>query len=141
MRWIVIANTVSAKIYARDSKNDKRLMLITELNHPEGLQKDQDLVSDRPGHYQTDHATRGSYEESHAKATQNDRFALSISNLLEKARTLNQFQSITLITAPHFLGLLEKHFTKSTKKLIDKIIEKNLPNITERELEEIITRK
>lgn len=137
-KWIVVANNVTAKIYASHSKIIKNLTLITELEHPDGAKMEHDLVSNRPGHYQTNNASGGSYEEHDAKEIGNDTFAKQIAEHLEQGRNAHQFQSIMLVVPSHLLGLLEKHFTKSIKLLIDKIIQKNLVFTTQLELEKIL---
>jgi protein required for attachment to host cells len=137
MRWTVVANTVIARIYTNNPSNH-RLTLVTELHHPQGSEKIQDLVTDHPGHYQTNHKARGSYEAENIKEHENDKFAKKIVSLLENARAINQLQSLTLIASAHFMGVIEKHFSKPLLNLIDKKIQKNLVNIVEQELTKII---
>lgn len=139
MKWIVVASTVMARVYVINKcEGHKHLTLVKELEHSEGLKKDQDFVSDRAGHYQVGSSVHGSFAESDAKEIHNDRFAQEITHFLDQARNEHQFESFTLVVAPHFLGMLEKHFKKPLKDLINHRIEKNIVNLSHHELEQFL---
>ena len=138
MKWIIVASSVIAKIYSVSAhEGHHHLTLIKALEHPAGLKHNRDLVSDRPGHYQANHA-HGSFEETDAKEVEQDRFAQQITHDLEHARNEHQFTSFTLVAAPHFLGLLEKHFKKPLKDCMGHMIEKNIVNLSDHELEQFL---
>ena len=141
-RWIVVADMVSAKIFATDPTKAKcQLLPIQELVHLESLERNQDLNSDRAGRYQTDFSNGGSYSEHDSQANEQDKFAQTITSFLEHGRTTNQCQSILLIAAPHMVGLLEKHMTKHLKSMNQSTIQKNMIHMSQQELEEALSRK
>ena len=98
MKWIVVASTVVARIYSVSAcEHHKHLTLVKELEHPDGLKRDQDLVSDRAGHYQVGSSVHGSFSEHDPKEIQNDKFAQEVAHFLDHARTDHQFKSFTFI--------------------------------------------
>lgn len=142
MKWIIVASTVVARIYSVSScEGHKHLTLVKELEHLDGLKKGRDLVSDRPGHYQGGSSVHGSFEEHDPKEIGNDKFAQEITHFIDKARNEHQFESFTLVVAPRFLGMLEKHFKKPLKDLTENIIEKNIVNLSHHELEAFLVKE
>ena len=142
MKWFVVASTVVARIYSVGScDHHKHLTLVKELEHPDGLKKDQDLVSDRAGHYQAGGSVHGSFAEHDPKEIQNDKFAQEVVHSLEHARVENKFNSFTLVVAPHFLGLLEKHMKKPLKDLTYEVVEKNIVNLNHHDLEAFLKKE
>lgn len=140
---IVAADTTTAKFYTTSSlKLTKPFILIKELNHPEGFKKNQELTSDKSGHYQTDHASRGSYEKEHSiKQIENDRFAKKIAEFLEKLRNSNQIHQLVVVAAPHFLGRLKKHFSLPVLQLIAIEVHKDYLHLTDAELQKKLHKK
>lgn len=137
-RWIVVASNVGAKIFSTHPQDNGRLKFVTELDHPDGLKHNKDFTTDRPGHFKTNHATHGSFEQKDEKEIENDNFARKLAEFLEAERNNNQFHSLTLVMLPHFHGLIEHHLDKHVKTMVDKVIQKNYIDKTIHELEEII---
>lgn len=142
-RWILVADTVQAKVYTTPNTegNPIHLKLEADLEHPEGAKKNQDLVSDRPGHYQTGHSAGGSYGESNPKEVEDDKFARHIACFLEEARNANKVESLIVIAAPHFFGLIEKYLSKSLHALTERVLHKHYTELSIPELEEALARK
>lgn len=138
-RWFVIASNTGAKIFAvNPNAAHRHLNLITNLDHPEGSALNRDFSTDRPGHFNTGHAARGSFEEPDHKEIENDHFSKKIAAFLDAARNKHEFHTITLVALPHFHGLLEKHLNSHVKDLIDNVIHKNLADKSTHELEDIL---
>lgn len=137
--WVMVANSTSAHIYRLAHR---QLSPILELNHPEGLKKDQELTSDRSGEYGVQYfGQNSSYAPPHTpKEIEANRFAATIAAQLEHTHNLKQFQTLTIIAPPHFLGLLESHFSKGLKTVIHKTIAKNMVNRSKRDLEEFLAK-
>lgn len=138
IRWVVLANTVTAHIYQLKGNH---VLLLETLNHPEGCRKNKDLSADRAGQYNTSYAHQiSSYSPAHnPKEIEEDRFAGHINAKLEQARNAQQFQHLTLIAPPHFWGVLAKHFSKPLKNSLDKVIQKNIiNNLSHKEREDFI---
>ncbi len=102
-RWIVVAHSAEAKIYATDKVGREPVVWRT-LEHPASRRKDIDLVADRPGRT-FDSAGQG----RHAMATrhtpkdrESDIFAAEISELLEYGRTRSLYDELVLIAPPRF---------------------------------------
>lgn len=140
-KWIVLANASATYIYAVNGKNSiDAVELITKLEHPESRKKNRELVTDRPGHYQTNHATRGSYSQhTDPKKIEMDNFAKEVADFLEQSNALGKYQSLIMIAGPNFYGLLMKHLHKPLHELIDKVIEKEIIINNEHELKKYIS--
>lgn len=137
IRWVLVATTVSARVY---QLSGKALRLIDTLEHPDGLKKSCDLSADRPGRYGASYTGQvSSFDPPHTpKEIETDKFACQLIQYLEKARNANHYQALTLIMPAHFWGLLHKHLSKPLLLLIDKIIQKNVLNLTKNSLEKYI---
>lgn len=137
---ILVCNASRAFIYLTKEQHPKNpLQLIIELNHAESRQKGLELVSDRPGHYRTDHTTRGAYTANvDPKEHEKDIFAKDIVGYLANSFKNNHFDKLIIISPSHFWGLLEKHLSKNILQSINKIIQKDYTQSTEPELREIL---
>ena len=132
--WIITANASVAKIYVSAHLKDD-CQLIRELLHPEARLKEQDLVTDRPGHYKTANPSRGAFvgHNSH-KETEKDRFAKIIVDILDHGFTTNEFSKLILTASPAFLGHLKTHIPSSLAHQIKLTIAKDFTYVTPKEL-------
>lgn len=126
-RWIVVAHSAEAKIYATDKVGREPVVWRT-LEHPASRRKDIDLVADRPGRT-FDSAGQG----RHAMATrhtpkdrESDIFAAEICELLEHGRTRSLYDELVLIAPPDFLGQLRKAMGEEVRKNVVTEVGKNL---------------
>ncbi len=126
-RWIVVAHSAGAKIYATDKAGREPVVWRT-LEHPASRRKDIDLVADRPGRT-FDSAGQG----RHAMATRHtpkDResgiFASEIGELLESARTRALYDELALVAPPDFLGQLRGALSEEVRKSVTAELGKNL---------------
>ena len=125
--WMLIADASKARLYAFHKALlfkeplPKHLDLIGEFLHPQSRMKGIDLETDKMGSY-----GRGAYAEpTLPKAHEADEFAAQLSHQLEDARKQESYQDIILVAPASFMGLLQKHMTTETHKLVSKTIEKN----------------
>jgi len=83
---ILVCNASRAFLYEAHKLHAKEyLQFIEELTHTASRKKKALLVTDRPGHYQTDHKTRGAYEPTiNTKEFEKNNFAKEIAEYLEK---------------------------------------------------------
>src|SRR5262245_58911785 len=113
IKWIIVANSSLARIYSMSNNKNHNpgLSLVKELNHPESRKKGTDLISDVPGRYKArGGANSGSFaSNTEPKKNEADHFTQEIAQVLEHGRTANDFDTIILVTSPHFQGLLNKH--------------------------------
>lgn len=139
MLWTVIASTDHCKIYEFDRKN-KELHLIKQLIHPESRKKDQDLVSDKPGHYKSHNFNRGAFiPDTSPKEVVLEEFARQIANELDLARSQNQYKNLVLISQPKMMGLIQKANNAHVKNLILETINKDNIHFTESEIIDELT--
>ena len=143
--WIMIANASEAYCYSIDNKQLVKgridLELLNSYTHPESRKKDGDLISDRSGHYQSGTLGHGSYiTPTDPKEHEAVSFAKEIADILESGRIANDYQSLILISPPHFHGLLNKHINKNVSSLIREKIEKDYTKVGKKQLTEHLKR-
>lgn len=133
--WVVTAESSRAKIFAVENRISP-LREVDDMAHAEGRERDQDMVSDRPGR-----SFDSTGEHRHAMERQVDPkrheaevFAKRVADRLDQARTSGDCNQIVLIAAPEFLGVLRQQLNANTAKLVSKTIDKNLVQKTEAEL-------
>ncbi len=113
--WILVANSSQAKLYNSENLRAKELKLLKDLDHPESREKGSELTSDRPGHFQTDHKARSSYEKSHPKQEEAEVFAIELAKLLQDGNNQNEFEKLIVYAAPKFCGMLRQHLGSNLK--------------------------
>ena len=132
----LVCDAARAFVYTSQSKN---LKLIDELTHPESREKGSDLVSDRAGHFKTDHTARSAYESHQSpKDHEKEHFAEILAHYLEKGLQEKVFERCVIIAPPHFWGLLERHLSKHVSEAVHEVIQKDYTSFTQRELQEIL---
>jgi len=132
--WIVVGNASEACIYAKRNPS-KELEFVLELKHPESHEKGINLVSDRPGHYQSKGAGHGALvESSNPKENEAKRFARQLAEKLEKGRRVNKYQRLLLLAPPQFHGLLNKQLSKQALDLVTNHVNKDYTKCTKKEL-------
>jgi protein required for attachment to host cells len=131
-----MANTIKAKIYL---VVDHQCSLVQELTHPQSRLKTQQLVTDKPGHYQTSHSAHGQFiSPSNPHEKEHGCFAKKVSDFLEKEVVKEHYQQIILCADPHFYGLLNQAMSTAIKNLIVKTIEKNYIPLSPVKLNKVI---
>lgn len=141
--WVVVADSRLAKIYTHKMNSHKEPpILLHTIEHPESKLRDQDLVSDRPGHYKTGGTSRGAYvPRTEPKEVEINKFAQELAHLLDQGRVQNQFEYLFIFAEPHFYGLMGMHMTKHVKDMIKKVVQKDYTHLTEHELQDEILKK
>jgi protein required for attachment to host cells len=115
---ILVANASEAHIYEAKNIRSKDLTEIKTLTHPESREKGLDLISDRPGHYQTNHSARSAYERKSPKETQAEYFAIQLCDELNLDRMHNIYEKLIIIAPPKFYGRMQKHLNKHVIEFI-----------------------
>lgn len=133
MKRVILANSNTCGIY--DYKKPTELTLVKTIECPENKLKDRELVSDRPGHYNTSSSARGTYEQaSDPEKILIDNFAKKLADTLNKWRNEHEFHELVVIMPPHMEGLFLLHLDKEVYKMIKKTLQKNLMNLNQHEL-------
>lgn len=142
--WLVVANASCARIFSIRTGIGipKKLNLVKEIHHFQSRMKRQDLLTDRPGVYKSGPAgTGGHSQDSILRDIEMEQFAKQLANIIDHARTLNQFDRLIITASPHFCGLLNTYLTGSIKDLIKKVVPKDYTGVVERDLERLFFSK
>ncbi|MBN1684828.1 MAG: host attachment protein [Gammaproteobacteria bacterium] len=108
LTWVLVANSSEAYLYQSENLRTEGLTLINEFRHPKSRKKGLDLLTDRPGHYGTDHGARSAYEKYDPKEIEAERFAKELIAELGQGGKVRDCKKIIFIAPPHFYGLLKK---------------------------------
>jgi len=130
--WLVVADSSACKIYAYHNK-PKKITLVKEIQHPENSLKDIDIAVDKHGSYRCN-AGSGNFTASDPKQNHIEAFSREIAHFLNLDRKKHHFEHLILISPPHMGGLINQHFNKHTKKLLDMNINKSLIKYDETKL-------
>lgn len=124
--WIVVADSAHARILAT-TQSVNTPAEIASLEHPESRMKQSELVSDKPG--QTNDrmgVAQNQMEEPDYRGQEQEDFASSIIEKLEEGRQQGRFDSLVLVAAPNFLGILRNSLSKPLSKMVTQSLDKNL---------------
>ncbi|MEN9450731.1 MAG: hypothetical protein RJA83_1349 [Pseudomonadota bacterium] len=125
MIWVISLNSSLGHIYSYEPKNHK-LILLESLENPSAKLKESDLVSDRPGHYQTMHSAKGAYEApSSPHEVELDHFTKILADFLKKGLDNHQYKQLILCSAPHVGGVLLGNLDKQVTETLLVNIKKN----------------
>lgn len=135
--WILVAHDAGARIFENRGPG-KGLESVETVEHPEGRERDQGLVSDRPGRSFRKNSgdprraamSRGQSPHQHAVSA----FAKSLADRLRQARVQNQFERLVLVAPPRFLGFLRSSLDGPTSQMVVGSIDKDLANTKDSEL-------
>lgn len=131
--WILVGDASEARIFSYEAGGS--LSLIDQLTHPESRLKGSDVASDRPGHYQSKGTGHGAFTAgSDPKEYEVERFAHQLATYLDDGRRHNKYDSLILVAAPHFYGLLNKSLNKHVKEMVSQAIEKDYGKVKEHDL-------
>jgi len=132
--WVLVANASKASLYANRGPH-RGLDLVKEYQHSESRERTSELISDRPGRYETDGGAHGAFSQhTDPKQHEEDKFAAELAHELEAGRTSNSYARLILVASDPFMGKLNKHLTAHLRALATDTIEKDYTHLTEREL-------
>ena len=119
--------------------NKKECEVIKNFKHPDSRLSDQQLVSDRPGHYNTPDTSHGAYvPDSDPHALEQVIFAREIARFLDHERTTEKYQHLIICAEPHFYGLLKNEMGVHVSKMIKNHYLKDYAHLEKNELQDII---
>jgi protein required for attachment to host cells len=125
MIWVVSLNSSLGHIYSYEPKEHK-LTLLNSLTNPSAHLKNSDLLTDKPGHYQTMHSAKGAYEApSDPREVELDRFTKNLADLLKKGLDNHQYKQLILCAPPHVGGILLSNVDKQVEHSLLVNIKKN----------------
>lgn len=125
--WILAADSTEARLFTRDKKHDP-LVEHRDWLHPESRSPGRDLEDDRQG---TTFSSQGYDRSENQKPTdpktrEAQDFARELAQFLDKARARGEFQALSIVAEPRFLGLLRERLDHGTRELVDREVDKNL---------------
>ncbi|WP_158278924.1 host attachment protein [Leucothrix arctica] len=135
--WVVVADEAKVRIFSAE-KPKGTLTEIKEMTSSEATMLEQDLVSDKPGRGESNSGARKhAFEEktSH-KAQYAIRFSKEVSEYLEASLQSKSFGRLTLVAAPHFLGMLRKDLSAAIDEVVSFQLDKDLTMMTPQEIRE-----
>lgn len=132
--WILVANASCARLFINNGPN-KGLKIVREFQHQASREKASDLVSDRPGHFNSGGNGRGAYVATiDPKRNEAEHFAHELAKTLEQGRTSNIYQRLILVAPPAFMGAINSHIGSHVRTLISDSIEKDYTKTSEKEI-------
>jgi len=135
--WVLVAHDAGARLFESRGRGEG-LELVETIEHPEGRERNRDVVSDRPGRSfrknsaDPRRAAMGSSESPHDRIIAD--FARTLSDKLRHARAENQFGRLVLVAPPKLLGLLRSSLDDPTSRLVVGSLNKDLASSDEAEL-------
>ncbi len=129
--WIVVADSKSARVFARNGQNN--LALVNVLRHAPPVETElSNSTVGRGGAYG---AGRHKYEPGMEESRQDEiSFAQELSQFLEDEILKGHFDELMLIAAPQMLGLVRKSLGKNTQAALGFTADKNYGTMEEPEL-------
>jgi protein required for attachment to host cells len=145
VQWYVFANQRSARIFSRVN-NQKTLRLIEEKRNPLSGVKHSELLRHKSGVSVKMRGTRGAgHHQTTRKHDINqevlDQFAKEIAQDINKANLSKRFDTLTLVAEPSMHGSLKKSLSKSSLKLLERCISKDIENETTFQLKQFILKE
>jgi protein required for attachment to host cells len=134
--WIVVASKARARIFSAGTAKSMPLTEIYVLVDPQSRLRDRDVIADRAGRsHDSFGGGRHAMEQRHSpKRIGASRFAVRICAYLEHAYRQDKFQSLVLVAAPEFTGLLRRQMSPQLKQSIGGEIHKNISGLSEQSL-------
>lgn len=125
MIWIISLNSSLGHIYSYEPKKHS-LILLESIGNPSAKLKESDLVSDRPGHYQTMHSAKGAYEPpTSPHDVELNYFTKKLADFLKKGLDNHEYTQLILCSAPHVGGILLSNLDKQVAQTLLTNIKKN----------------
>jgi protein required for attachment to host cells len=133
--WIVVADSAVARIFTAATPTGALEELET-LDHPEGRMREQELVSDLPGRT-FDRAGEGRHMKEvqvRPKEHEATKFAENLAQHLETGRVQGRYDTLFLVAAPDFLGLVRQKLSPQTAALVQLEIDNDFTKHDPREI-------
>lgn len=136
LRYLIVANQSHAKFYETDKRFREFRRKLT-LENPSGQDKNQDLITDKPGvsFDSGGHGQRAMRPGQSAVEKETERFAREVAHQLDQLRQENSPEGVTLIAEPQMLGLLRDKLSDPSKKLIEESIPKDIAQLEDSDIQ------
>jgi len=125
--WVVVAHQAGARFMEHKSGFGRHLILVREIDHPDGRKRNHEIDTDKAGDASTGGGSRRAMQrEQSAHEHVAITFAQALAAELSKERAAGSFESLVLVAEPNFLGLLRGALDKPTSLVVADSVNKNL---------------
>lgn len=138
MNWIVVASQKEARVFIKTSEKIK-LKLLKSLINPLGQEKKKSLIRKQAGRGLRTTGRLGSVgyralkrHDPHEEAV--IQFAKQVVEFLEKERKKRNFEALTFVAEPRFLGKIKANMGRDLKNSVTKWVKKDLQKTPKKEL-------
>lgn len=125
--WVIVANSARARVFESKGKSEPWSELWDMVNS-EGRNAEQDFVSDKPG--RTVDGARAQRHTLDPSVDPKERAAMQLArelaDKLDAALREKKFHHLTVVAAPHFLGLLREQMSKTVAGAVAHEVAKDL---------------
>ncbi|MEA3412038.1 MAG: host attachment protein [Pseudomonadota bacterium] len=133
--WVLVADSTRARLMEAENAIGP-LREIETLVHPESRLHERDINTDSPGRA-FDSGGQGRHamgQHVGAKEHEAGTFVRDISHRLDRGRKSGDLKQLVIVAAPALLGLLRKHMSAETARLITLELDKNITQMDISEL-------
>ena len=134
MRWMLIANAVTARVLALDEA--QRLVPVHRFEHEAGRLPTRELARDRAGWAESASHTHGSalVPPTDAHRREREKFAREVAAWLEDSAHQGRYDRLDVFAAPAFLGELHGALHGGTRRLLGELRPVDLTHVGPAEL-------
>lgn len=141
--WVVVADAAEARFFRGTSPNSE-LDEFHQLEHGPSREREGDLVTDKEGRFVDENAPGGgparSSTEPSAKEHEADTFAHEVADYLDRHSGPGEFEHLSIVAAPKFLGRLRDRIADHTEEKVLEEVNKNLTDADEATVREHLDR-
>jgi protein required for attachment to host cells len=138
--WILVGESTRARLFEIPGAG-REMREVQDFINPEGRARNRDLETDAHGrYYGKGERFQGHTTTQSMSAVEHDisLFAKELGDYLDKARAQSRFDSLYIVAAPKFLGLIRGALAKETLKQVTKELSKDLSRSSAKEVEEYV---
>ncbi len=139
--WLLVADAARARIFVGTSPT-ANLTEAQDFVSPESRIRESDHLSDRPGR-----SVHGAGQALHISTTQTrkkelvaEKFARALADFLGHAKKGQQFEQLSIVAPPTFLGLLRDQLSIATSRCVLEEVAKDLSTRPVAEIQTHLTR-
>ena len=138
--WVIVASSARGRVFESKGKQEPWSELWDMVNS-EGRMAEQDFVSDKPGRtVDSDRAQRHTLDPSvDPKERAAMQFARELADKLDAEHRQKKFNRLTVVAAPHFLGLLRDQMSAALAGVVVHEVAKDLTREDGRTLQEHVS--
>lgn len=140
--WILAADASRARIFEVEKHNPPRVHEVEGFDHAQGRAHIREINSDADGRFSSKGGTQAHVSQPAVDAAQHEMeiFSRQISDYLDQAANEHRFDRLWLMASPKVLGLLRQQLGKTTQKLVEEEVAKDISWFDTRDIEAYLQR-